>query len=69
VDEVTDRFAKALALYRRKKKLSLYALSRESGVDQANISRIERGICSPLWRTAVALADALGVKVEVFRGG
>ena len=40
-------------------------LSELSGVRQSNISRIERGTCSPSIRTLSALAVAMGRKLEI----
>ena len=40
-------------------------LAKLSGVRQSNISRIERGTCSPTIRTISELAYAMGKKVEI----
>lgn len=40
-------------------------LSQKSGIRQSNISRIERGTCSPTIRTISELAYAMGKKVEI----
>ena len=40
-------------------------LSQRSGVRQSNISRIERGTCSPTIRTLSELAYAMGKKLEI----
>lgn len=40
-------------------------LSQKSGVRQSNISRIERGTCSPTIRTLSELAYAMGKKLEI----
>lgn len=40
-------------------------LSKMSGVRQSNISRIERGTCSPTIRTLSQLAYAMGKKLEI----
>jgi transcriptional regulator with XRE-family HTH domain len=46
---------------RRSRGLSLEALGYLAGVDQATISRIERGLAEPRRDTVVRLARGLGI--------
>ena len=45
-------------------KLSQPALSEKSGVQQAEISRIERGLANPTATTLTRLANALDLRLE-----
>ena len=61
---IGDRLAKL----RKKAGLSQYALAEKAKVRQQVISRIEQGkTTNPTWRIVVALADALGCKLDAFR--
>ena len=48
---------------RCKRGLSQQALASASGIDQAEISRIERGASNPTMATVVRLLTALGLRV------
>ncbi len=52
-----------LALLRKRQKLSQPALAKRSGVEQADISRIERGLGNPTEETLSRLGRALGVRL------
>lgn len=56
-----------LALYETRTDLGMSqeTLSKLSGVRQSNISRIERGTCSPSINTLSKLAYAMGKKLEI----
>jgi ribosome-binding protein aMBF1 (putative translation factor) len=54
-----------LASARIAKKLSQPALSEKSGVQQAEISRIERGLANPTVTTLARLALALELRLEL----
>jgi len=56
-----------LALYEARTDLGMsqLELSKKSGVRQSNISRIERGTCSPTIKTLSELAYAMGKKLEI----
>ena len=60
-------FQAILALYETRTDLNITQseLSKMSGVRQSNISRIERGTCSPTIRTLSELAYAMGKKLEI----
>ncbi|MDO4502227.1 MAG: helix-turn-helix transcriptional regulator [Coriobacteriia bacterium] len=53
---------------RRAKGISQTELSRKSGVPQATISNIERGLANPTVETIESLANSLGVRVHVSLG-
>jgi transcriptional regulator with XRE-family HTH domain len=50
---------------REELKLTQMELAEKSGVDQADISRIERGSAYPNERTLIKLAQALGARWEL----
>ena len=52
-----------VALLRRKQKLTQPALAKRSGVAQADISRIERGVLNATSDTLAKLGRALGVRL------
>lgn len=46
------------------KNISQYRLEKDSGVSQAQISRLLAGICQPKLKTLQKLSKALGVSVS-----
>lgn len=54
----------AIASARKAKSLTQPALSLLTGIQQAEISRIERGVGNPTATTLLRLAEALGQKLE-----
>ena len=64
--EKRNEFGHRLAGLRLRAKLSVYALSKKSGITQPAIARLERGEREPAWGTVVALAAALGVSLAAF---
>lgn len=64
---IEPEYQAILALYETRTDLGLTQkeLAERSGVRQSNISRIERGDCSPTIRTLSALAYAMGKKLEI----
>lgn len=52
---------------RRERGLTLEAVGFLAGLDQATVSRIERGLVEPSPETIVRLARALGMSIERFR--
>ena len=50
---------------RLERKLTQAELADLSGVAQADISRIERGVTSPTWKTATKVLAALNARVEI----
>ncbi|EPR75474.1 hypothetical protein ADILRU_2017 [Leifsonia rubra CMS 76R] len=67
VAEVNERAAlgAVLASARKAKSLTQPALSALTGIQQAEISRIERGVGNPTATTLLRLAEALGQKVTL----
>ena len=57
--------ARQLAAQRRALRLTQKQLAERAGIDQAEISRIERGQANPTTATLGALARALGVDVRL----
>jgi DNA-binding XRE family transcriptional regulator len=57
--------ARQLAEHRRARQLTQRELAAMSGIDQAEISRIERGRANPTLATLGALSRALGVAVRL----
>lgn len=58
--EAQFRLAAELILLRKQRKLTQRQLSARSGIQQAEISRIEGGRANPTIATVFALANALG---------
>ena len=54
---------------REKAGLTQAQLAERCGVDQADISRIERGSTSPTTKTLQRIADALGAEVRLVAKG
>ena len=64
---IEPEFQAILQLYEARTDMGITQkeLSQRSGVRQSNISRIERGTCSPTIRTLSELAYAMGKKLEI----
>lgn len=54
-----------LTAAREQRQLSQQALQTRTGIQQSEISRIERGIGNPTTATLLRLAEALGVKLSL----
>jgi DNA-binding XRE family transcriptional regulator len=63
--EAEYEIQKALIEARLSKKLTQQALASLSGIDQANLSRIEKGIANPSLQTLQRLAKALDMHIEL----
>lgn len=65
--EVNERaeLGSVLASARKARSLTQPALSERTGIQQAEISRIERGVGNPTAATLLRLADALGQKLTL----
>jgi len=59
------RIAKEVASARAKAGISQSALSAETGIDQSDISKIERGIGNPSVGTLNRLAQAMGMQLMI----
>ena len=64
---IEPQYQAILALYETRTELGItqQELSKRSGIRQSNISRIERGTCSPTIETLSELAYAMGKKLEI----
>ena len=64
---IEPEFQAILQLYEARADMGITQkeLSQRSGIRQSNISRIERGTCSPTIRTLSELAYAMGKKLEI----
>ena len=56
---------KAVAAARAKKNLSQKELSELSGIDQSDISKIERGVANPSVATLTRIAEAMGAELQL----
>lgn len=56
-------FSTQVFLARKEQKLTQQALAERCGIDQAEISRIERGDASPTLGTMVRVLSALGLRL------
>jgi transcriptional regulator with XRE-family HTH domain len=59
---------KMIQKLRLEKRFSKEALARESGLNRMTIWKIETGLTDPGVKTLQALADALGVEIQLFFG-
>ena len=63
---VNMQVGNAVSEARAKAGLSQKSLSAATGIDQSDISKIERGAANPSIATLKRIADALGAKISVF---
>ncbi len=56
---------RTIAYARRLSGLSQKALSEKTGIDQSDISKIERGVANPSVATLERIARALGGELEI----
>lgn len=54
-----------LAFARAEANMSQHKLSQLTGIDQSDISKIERGMANPSFKTLCRLADGLNLKCEI----
>ena len=59
-----NKFACSLRMLRAKARLSQAELAKKIGVDAQSVANWEAGIYMPSLRTAVSLADVLGVSLD-----
>lgn len=60
-------FGARLKTLARQRKRALASLAIYAGMSPGYVYRLARGLQSPSWAAACALADELGVSVEEFR--
>lgn len=58
---VSAETIRLLKLERERRKLSKYAVSKRSGVSQAMLSLVERGLRNPSLELTLRIADGVGV--------
>ncbi len=63
--ELEYQIKSMLIAARIEKKMTQKELSEKSGVRQSNISRIEKGVCTPTLNTLRDLAKGLGKKLKI----
>jgi DNA-binding XRE family transcriptional regulator len=61
------RLGRQIAQKRRALKLTQKALAKRAGIDQADVSNIERGAGNPTLNTLDAIAGAVGMEIEIRR--
>src|SRR5665213_4117269 len=59
------RFAVSLVALRESRGLTQDQLATQTGIDQGDISRIERGSANPTEKTLLRIADALGAELKL----
>ena len=59
------RFAMSLVALRESRGLTQDQLAAQTGIDQSDISRIERGSANPTEKTLLRIADALGAELKL----
>jgi ribosome-binding protein aMBF1 (putative translation factor) len=61
------RLGRQVAQARLQQKLSQAQVAKRAHVDQADVSRIERGVANPTLGTLSAVADAVGLVLDLKR--
>ena len=61
-DQSTTAILRAI---RSKLNLTQEQLAAQTGIDQGDISRIERGSANPTEKTLIRIADALGAELKL----
>ncbi|MGA7122540.1 MAG: helix-turn-helix transcriptional regulator [Polyangiaceae bacterium] len=59
------RLGRSLAQARREKKLTQRQVAKLARVDQGQVSEVERGVGNPTLRILIALANAVGLDVDL----
>ena len=59
------RLGRCLAQARREKKLTQRQVAKLAHVDQGQVSEVERGVGNPTLRILIAIANAVGLDVEL----
>ena len=66
IDDINIRIANMISKAREEKKITQTELSKITGIHQAEISKIERGIGNPSIKTLQRIAKGLGLNLELF---
>src|SRR5262245_47481737 len=67
--EPAEVFGGVLKELRTRARLTQKDLAEKAGVAQRTVSSLEQALYEPVWSTAVALAQALGVDIRAFLKG
>jgi ribosome-binding protein aMBF1 (putative translation factor) len=59
------KFAISLIALRESRGLTQEQLAAQTGIDQSDISRMERGSANPTEKTLIRIADALGAELKL----
>ena len=62
---VTAEIVRLLSEERKKRKLSNYALSQQSGVSESMLSLVDRGFRNPSMEVILRMADGIGTDLPV----
>lgn len=65
-EDLNSRIAKLFSYERNRKGITQSELAKITGIHQAEISKIERGIGNPSIKTLERMAIGLGLKLELF---
>lgn len=66
MSEQLPTFARRLKQFREEAGITMYALSKISGVSKQVLSRLEMGLNEPSWLTVQRIALALGKECQAF---
>lgn len=65
IGTIMDSFAKGMLQARKERRMTQKELADKSGIYQADVSKMERGLSNPSLSTIQRVADALGVDVQI----
>lgn len=65
IGNIMDSFAKGMLQARKERRMTQKELADKSGIYQADVSKMERGLSNPSLSTIQRVADALGVDVQI----
>lgn len=63
--DVLETLAESLCAMRKKVGMTQVQLAKKTGIAQADISKIERGLANPSLSTLKRLADGMGVRLQI----
>jgi len=63
--DVSDALAESLCVMRKRVGMTQVQLAKRTGIAQADISKIERGLANPSLSTLKRLADGMGVRLQI----
>jgi len=65
IPDVSDALAESLCVMRKRVGMTQVQLAKRTGIAQADISKIERGLANPSLSTLKRLADGMGVRLQI----